>query len=182
MPGRFSSSHAFSSGRSISRTKSSRERAFCVSAVCASVLKAESTAALVDTRQKLGLRVAAVWQRLGSIRFLRRSPCRARSAALARPWSPSTREYPRLDRPIRSSMRLGRNRPAPGIEVPAAPAAGAAGLGAGASRLWGFRHTLTGIVIRNNAPNGGKDLLHRWFLRFCRLRHTRIPAACILAR
>jgi len=48
MPGRFSSSQALSRGRSISRTESSRERACCVSELCASVLNAESTAALAE--------------------------------------------------------------------------------------------------------------------------------------
>jgi hypothetical protein len=52
MPGRFSSSQALSSGRSISRTESSRERACCVSELCASVLNAESTAALVERDNK----------------------------------------------------------------------------------------------------------------------------------
>ena len=47
MPGRLSSSHDFSSGRSISRTRSSSVRAFCTSTVWASALKAESTAAEV---------------------------------------------------------------------------------------------------------------------------------------
>src|SRR4051812_49572161 len=47
MPGRLSSSHDLSSGRSISFTRSSSVRAFCTSTVWASALKAESTAAEV---------------------------------------------------------------------------------------------------------------------------------------
>ncbi len=47
-PGRLSSSQVLSSGRSISRTRSSSVRAFCTSTVWASVLNAESTAAVVD--------------------------------------------------------------------------------------------------------------------------------------
>jgi len=52
MPGKFSSSQALSSGRSISRTRSSIERAFCVREFCASALKAESTAALAERDNK----------------------------------------------------------------------------------------------------------------------------------
>ena len=44
-PGRLSSSQVFSIGRSISRTRSSRVRAFCTKTVCANALNAESTAA-----------------------------------------------------------------------------------------------------------------------------------------
>jgi hypothetical protein len=46
-PGRLSSSQAFSIGRSISFTRSSSVRALLPSTVCASELKALSTAAMV---------------------------------------------------------------------------------------------------------------------------------------
>ena len=52
MPGRLSSSHDLSIGRSISRTRSSSVRAFCTSTVWASALKAESTAAEVVRRHQ----------------------------------------------------------------------------------------------------------------------------------
>ena len=48
MPGRLSSSQDLSNGRSISRTRSSSVRAFCPITVCASELKALSTAATVS--------------------------------------------------------------------------------------------------------------------------------------
>src|SRR5262249_54778939 len=47
-PGRLSSSQDLSIGRSISLTRSSSVRAFCPMMVCASVLKARSTAAIVS--------------------------------------------------------------------------------------------------------------------------------------
>ena len=59
MPGRLSSSQDLSIGRSISRTKSSSVRAFCTSTVCASALKAKSTAALVSLRNQASARSVA---------------------------------------------------------------------------------------------------------------------------
>ncbi len=45
--------------------------------------------------------------------------------------------------------------------------------------LWRLRHPcrgFAGIVVGDNAANGGQNLLHRRFLRFRRLRHAHIPA------
>ena len=59
-PGRLSSSQALSIGLSISRTRSSSVREFCTSTVCANVLKARSTAAVVrgDSRPSSAARSA----------------------------------------------------------------------------------------------------------------------------
>src|SRR6202035_1243244 len=41
------------------------------------------------------------------------------------------------------------------------------------SRTW---RRLAGIIIGDDAANGGQNFLHRWVLWFCRLRRARSPA------
>ena len=43
------------------------------------------------------------------------------------------------------------------------------------SRRTGLR--LGGVIVGDDATNGGENFLHRWFLRFRRLRHPRILAS-----